>query len=168
MSVDDQPFSGPSCNRWCSHYGDGFGSEEERRTAYEAGRGRYNPWSHAEQLGLRVVYQELSGKMVAGYAHRIRTIYIDPRLTLSQERSALAHEIIHHERGDDGPQSAEVEAGICLEVACRCVDFGRLAQLLKAGWRPTPENRFDRLVAGDALGVSGSTVDLAMTLLTPR
>lgn len=65
--------------------------------------GRYDPWEHASQLDLRIVFRKLPGDLMGVYFHGpSRVIALDSRLTQAERRCTLAHELVHLERGDDG------------------------------------------------------------------
>jgi len=69
----------------------------------------YEPFAHARRLGVEVAYSPLLplDTMVAAYSRRRGTIYIRPGLAPTIERCAVAHEIVHHERGDVGAVPAQ-------------------------------------------------------------
>ncbi|WP_443095849.1 ImmA/IrrE family metallo-endopeptidase [Rothia koreensis] len=61
----------------------------------------YNPEDHAHQLGLRVVYGDPGPGRNGIYLHDCLTIIIRATLTTRGKRCTLAHEIVHHEYGDE-------------------------------------------------------------------
>jgi Zn-dependent peptidase ImmA (M78 family) len=65
---------------------------------------RYDPYVHAENLGLPIIYRtDLPGHDIdAMYTPDHKAIYVRPNLAASVERCAIAHEIVHHEHGDEG------------------------------------------------------------------
>ncbi|WP_162421388.1 ImmA/IrrE family metallo-endopeptidase [Rothia koreensis] len=61
----------------------------------------YNPFTHAEALGLRVVLKDPGHGDDGWYDHQNRTIWLRPGMTYRAQRSTLAHEIVHHQYGDE-------------------------------------------------------------------
>lgn len=92
----------------------------------------YNPWKHADQLGLRVI-EGNPGEGNRGLWAGNHTIILKPGLTTLQARSTLAHEIVHAEY--DQPLiphhlSLKAEARANRIAAIRLIhskDFTRLA-----------------------------------------
>lgn len=67
----------------------------------------YDPWVHAEELGVPVVVNDrlpLHAK-VAAYSRRRDAIFVRPNLTYAVERCGVAHELVHREHGDVGTTS---------------------------------------------------------------
>lgn len=60
----------------------------------------YDPYTHAAQLGLRVVWGDPGPGLAGIYHHTQRTAVIRDTMTDRAKRSTLAHEIVHHEYGD--------------------------------------------------------------------
>ena len=59
----------------------------------------YDPVAHARRLGLTIVQSHA----VDGWGdYREGVIRLHPALTTVERRVTIAHEIVHHERGDDG------------------------------------------------------------------
>lgn len=58
-------------------------------------------------------------------------IWMRRRLLQAERRCALAHEIIHLERGDTGPCTAAVEAEVNREVARRLIPMWGLVEAVK-------------------------------------
>ncbi|QJU54384.1 ImmA/IrrE family metallo-endopeptidase [Herbiconiux sp. KACC 21604] len=91
-----------------------FETEEdyEGTTAYMFGRDsyydgpcarRYDPYVHAEDLGLPIIYRELPRDDIdACYSEEHHAIFVRPNLHGIVERCAIAHEIVHFEHGDVG------------------------------------------------------------------
>ena len=71
---------------------------ESRGTAYD-------PWAHAERLGIQVLTRALRTAH-ALWVPEARTILIRPRMRRVMERSVLAHELghAHHGHRDDRPK----------------------------------------------------------------
>lgn len=96
-------------------------------------RGReYDPWSHAEQLGLEVVVRPL--RTAHGlWLPEMRTILVHSRLRPGAQRNVLAHEIGHADLGhmDDRPKH-ERQADVYAARNLICPD--ELADLYK--WCP--------------------------------
>ncbi|MGH3703768.1 MAG: hypothetical protein ACRDT9_03985 [Agromyces sp.] len=64
----------------------------------------YDPWLHAELLGVPVIARSELPKsdMVACYSKRQRAIFTLAGISTAVERCAVTHEIVHHEHGDSG------------------------------------------------------------------
>ena len=62
-----------------------------------------------EGMGLNVEWRPLQGLERGQYFHRDRLVVIRRGLTMPQRRCTLAHELVHAQRMDDGPQSERVE-----------------------------------------------------------
>ena len=79
--------------------------------------------------GVRVVETRsgMSGDRAGWYCRQSRTIGLHPDLLDRQRLPVLLHEWFHHLRGDDGPQSAAVEALIDERVAEVLVDASEYA-----------------------------------------
>lgn len=60
----------------------------------------YDPWAHAQALGLVIIEQRLQHGRRGEYRHAERTIAMLPGLTEREARSVLAHEVQHALRGD--------------------------------------------------------------------
>lgn len=65
----------------------------------------YDPWDHAEQLGITVVHRTLRASNGL-WVPDARTIILRPRMRRIVERSVLAHELghAHHAHRDDRPK----------------------------------------------------------------
>lgn len=70
----------------------------------ERGGSWYDPWQHAEQLGIPVVYRTdfRSAETNGCYDDEYRAIFMRTGLTHTVERCTLAHEIVHAEHRDIG------------------------------------------------------------------
>ena len=77
----------------------------------------------AATLGVHVTWAELPIEMDGAYLHQRRTIILAPGLADYAQAPALAHEVEHAKRGDDGHQTRRVEDEIDEAVACRFVDI---------------------------------------------
>lgn len=62
-----------------------------------------------ETMGITVETHKLTGTLRGYYNHRERLIVIRQGLSYPQRRTALAHELVHARRGDDGHQGPQVE-----------------------------------------------------------
>jgi hypothetical protein len=64
----------------------------------------YDPWVHAEDLGIPVVMNDTMPRpqMVACFSSRRNAIFVRPNLHHAVERCAIAHEIVHFEYNDIG------------------------------------------------------------------
>lgn len=86
----------------------------------------YDPYQHADQLGLTVHYGNPGTGLLGLYIHRRRTIILRAGLSARVERCALAHEIVHAEYEDeptsDGAWSARREARCDRIAAERLID----------------------------------------------
>lgn len=60
----------------------------------------YDPWAHAQNLGLTIIEAPLEGTMRGVYWHDQRLITLRPGLTRRAARSTLTHEIAHAIAGD--------------------------------------------------------------------
>lgn len=96
-------------------------------------RGReYDPWTHAEQLGLEVIVRPLRTSHGL-WLPEMRTILLHSRLRAGAQRNVLAHEIGHADLGhmDDRPKH-ERQADVYAARNLICPD--ELAELYK--WCP--------------------------------
>lgn len=91
---------------------------ETTSTAYMFGRDSYydgpcafsyDPWAHASDLGLPIVYRAdlPDAEMCAAYSEMHRAIFVRPGLHAAVERCAIAHEIVHFENADVGQDRAQ-------------------------------------------------------------
>lgn len=98
---------------------------------------KYNPHEHAHQLNIPIEY--------IGLPHNIHGLWtgdrilLDPKLTQRQERSVLAHEIVHAEH--DHPHlmksyAARIEARANRIAAQRLIDPTEYRQLAQAYEHP--------------------------------
>jgi Zn-dependent peptidase ImmA (M78 family) len=92
----------------------------------------YDPFEHAEALGIEVVY----GRLRTGnglWIPDIRTIFLQTRMRAIQERSILAHEVAHADLGhrDDRPKHEVLANRYAAE---HLIDAGRFAELVE--WTP--------------------------------
>lgn len=60
----------------------------------------YNPFTHADDIGLHVIYGEPGEGLAGRYDHPTRTAIIRDGMSYRAQRSTLAHEIVHAEHGD--------------------------------------------------------------------
>lgn len=64
-------------------------------------RGReYDPWAHAEELGVSVIEARLRGDLWGEYRHHDRLIVLRRGMTHREARCVLTHEIMHSLAGD--------------------------------------------------------------------
>ena len=77
-----------------------------------------------ETRGVQVIETRdgMTGDRVGWYCHQTRTIALHPDLLERQRLPVLLHEAIHHDREDQGHQSAAVEARIDEQVARMLID----------------------------------------------
>ena len=66
----------------------------------------YEPWEHARDIGVRVEHHPLAGNMRGRYFHRQGLIILRPGMSTVEERSVLAHELVHAENGDQDTRDA--------------------------------------------------------------
>lgn len=96
----------------------------------------YDPHRHAGRLGLRVEYADLGPHLHGLYLHQDSTVLLRPGMTYRAERSTLAHEIVHHEHGDDLTNdrtwSAKREARCDRIAAHRLIDPLELEAAMRA------------------------------------
>lgn len=90
---------------------------------------RYHPWRHARDLGLTI---EFVAGLRARATYSAGLIQIRDGLSQRERRCALAHEIVHVERGDDGVSCSrwhlqKLERQVHLEAACRLIAIEELA-----------------------------------------
>lgn len=71
----------------------------------------------AHDEGLAILECPLPRNLMGAYDLRSGVIYLRKGLTVSHHVAALAHELEHHYRGDDGHQDAVTEARINQAVA---------------------------------------------------
>jgi Zn-dependent peptidase ImmA (M78 family) len=97
-----------------------------------ANNSSYDPFEHADALGLTIVYGRLrsgNGLWVPDY----RTIILQPRMRVIHERSVLAHEIGHADLGHrDGRPKHEMLAD--RYAANHLIDLQRYRELIT--WTP--------------------------------
>jgi hypothetical protein len=97
-----------------------------------ANDGSYDPFEHADALGLTIVYGRLrtgNGLWIPDH----RTIILQPRMRVIHERSILAHEIGHADLGHrDGRPKHEVLAD--RYAADHLIDLQRYRELV--AWMP--------------------------------
>lgn len=60
----------------------------------------YDPWMHADHLGVAVVEDRLRGDLWGEYRHRDGLIVLRRGMTRREARCVLAHEIMHAVAGD--------------------------------------------------------------------
>lgn len=101
---------------------------------------RYDPFQHAEDLGLRVEWGD-PGPGIAGlYEHHSLTITLSAGLSPRAARCVLAHEIVHHEYGDeptmDAVWHAKRERRCNRIAAARLVDDDEFAAAVAASEDP--------------------------------
>lgn len=119
--------------------------------------GMYHPWQHAKSLGLTIAF--VPGLRPRG-TYRDGHVQIREGLSQRERRCALAHEIVHHERGDDGAACSawhlrKLERVVHLTAARRLLP---LSAILDVQWEPDP---------AEALWVDDYTLTLRLQHLTP-
>jgi Zn-dependent peptidase ImmA (M78 family) len=91
---------------------------------------RYHPWRHARELGVKVVDRPLGDELWGYYDHRRQRAVLNSRLCQFERRCTLAHEIVHHERGDDCGLDEREETAVHVVAAHRLIPLGTLAAAL--------------------------------------
>nr|WP_280927115.1 ImmA/IrrE family metallo-endopeptidase [Rothia dentocariosa] len=91
----------------------------------------YDPYTHAHTLGVDIVWGTPGHGMLGRYDHASRTITLREGMRTRQERSVLAHELVHAVRGDehdawDASYSARRERSCDLLAAENLIDPGDL------------------------------------------
>lgn len=103
---------------------------------------QYDPWAHAQDLGLTVIEAHMDGTRRGEYWHDERLIVVRARLTQRAARSTLAHEIAHALAGDRptvfGPMHRRAEIRASRTAATWLVDTDEyaIAEQLHAGHLP--------------------------------
>ena len=87
----------------------------------------YDPYTHAHTLGVDIVWGTPGHGMLGRYDHASRTITLREGMRTRQERSVLAHELVHAVRGDehdawDASYSARRERSCDLLAAENLID----------------------------------------------
>lgn len=118
----------------------------------------YDPWSHAHSLNVPVHTVRLPDGFRA--VTDGRSVWLDDRLTRTEARCALAHELVHIEQGHHGPQPAAVEHQVRGAAARRLVQWGAILRYL--GSQCTPHH------AADDLGVTEETLRDRLHHATPN
>lgn len=90
----------------------------------------YDPWVHAEDLGVPVIYRSRLPRpeMVACYSRRHSAIFALPNLHHATERCGVAHEIVHHENEDVGTTRSQEDRADRV-AARRLIRPSRLEQM---------------------------------------
>lgn len=70
----------------------------------------YDPWGHADRLGIQIYSGRLPGLMVGGTDGE--SIWLDERIFTYEATNTLAHEIVHWELGHGSKQPAWVERSV--------------------------------------------------------
>ena len=91
----------------------------------------YDPYTHAHTLGVDIIWGAPGHGMLGRYDHANRTITLREGMRTRQERSVLAHELVHAVRGDehdawDASYSARRERSCDLLAAENLIDPGDL------------------------------------------
>lgn len=123
----------------------------------------YHPWRHLASLhGWAVTWQHLPAGLHAVTHFDARRIILDPRLRQAERRCALAHEIVHVERGpvaDDDRLAGIEEAAVCQIAARRLIGLRALGEAL--AWS------LDTVEVAEALWVDDGTLRARMEHLHP-
>lgn len=78
-----------------------------------------------------------------GRTDGLRVIWLDNRLQQGERRCALAHELVHLERGHDGCQEPAIEFQVCAETARRLIPIDALCD--HAAWATNVHELADEL-----------------------
>lgn len=95
--------------------------------------GPLDPWEAAGRMGLTVIQLPIGGR--GRYYHRLGVIVLREGLTAEQEHLTMWHEVIHAERGHDGPVSAEEHADVDRVARVRAMGDAQLSYAALAGDR---------------------------------
>lgn len=90
---------------------------------------RYDPWEHAEQMGVNVHFYPLRS-VLGAWVPSERTILIRPGMAPFMERAILAHECAHAERDDPAGHHPGNEAKANLAAARRLINRDEIVDLL--------------------------------------
>ena len=87
----------------------------------------YDPYTHAHALGVDIIWGTPGQGILGRYDHASRTIILREGMLTRQERSVLAHELVHGTRGDehdawDALYSARRERACDLKAAENLID----------------------------------------------
>lgn len=123
----------------------------------------YNPWAELASLpGIRVVFGALDDGCWGYYDEPTDTIHLDNRLSQTERRCTLAHELVHAKVRDvpypDERTERHRERRVCDEATRRLVPLDALADML--AWAD------DEHVVAEALWVDVDTVRTRLTNLT--
>jgi len=125
----------------------------------------YHPWRILQKLGHLTVRwtHDLPDGVLATITFDTGEIRMRPGMSQAQRRSALTHELVHHERGPVPSWCASrEEAAVCREAARRLISFDELAramvwayddhELAEVLWVdvPTARARLDALTRAEA------------------
>lgn len=124
----------------------------------------YNPWIHADELGMRVLTQEPGDDILGLYLGR-GVIMLSPRLAYPAARCILAHEIVHAEAGHEpGTGNMHPAAVSATERECDRIATNRLIDpcALKNLHTGRGNNNLEDLAA--ELGVTLNVLKLSMKL----
>lgn len=103
---------------------------------------QYDPWAHAEDLGLTVIEKRLHGTRRGEYWHDQQLVILRTGLSQRAARSTLAHEVAHALAGDKptmfGPLHRRAEIRASRTAATWLVDADEYvaAEQLHAGHLP--------------------------------
>lgn len=117
----------------------------------------YNPETHANQLGIRIIDACLPAGTLALWDETTRTILASPGLLHRQRRCVLAHELAHAVNGDTH--------ALLDDVAARKRE--RRADLTAAGWLLDPVAvRTALAVSPDSLNAAAADLDVTPRILS--
>lgn len=118
----------------------------------------YDPYQHAEELGVTILYRPPGNGLTGLYiGHRDGrpTVLLKPGMSAREERSTLAHELVHVEH-DDRP-TADLTWHARRERRCNRVAAGRLIE--RESLLQLASAYEDRGMWAIELGVSGFILD---------
>lgn len=90
----------------------------------------FNPWRALRDLPHILLQWDSSTGMLGTWDNARAVITLHPAQTQRQRRCTLAHELVHAERGHDGPCSAVVEQAVHAEAARRLIALDALGEAL--------------------------------------
>lgn len=140
----------------------------------------WDPWAAAEgRLHVQLVWRKLpeeTGGAAVVRQEGVAVVFLDPRLSGPERRVALAHELIHDERGGGawhpdqvdtwGAVVAAEECRVDVEVARRLVPVTELLEAAEAAWDFGHQVTAAELAA--EYEVPRATAEQAMRLLLGR
>jgi hypothetical protein len=91
---------------------------------------RYDPYSHARELGLRIIERQLRAGRFSQLHLPSRVIVLTRGLAQMERRCCVAHEIVHFERGHRCGQAEALETRVHVTAAHRLVSSREVLRVL--------------------------------------